>query len=190
MGDIDWASHSKMKRNCKVISRPLMKMRILIFRQKLKMRILIFGGQKSRCACVFINMTCWFFTKIKILIFAKKSTCWLSHLPRVYFGSSIPLSVAMCQPCPRWDPLDILDEIAEKRMHVLEGTKRGRAYRDMQQACENDESLRRPSTPDPHRVQSKRTWELSMFRWREEIRSVKSVQCSRVHWSVQPYIYV
>ena len=95
--------------------------------------------------------------------------------------SSIPLSVAMCQPCPRWDPLDILDEIAEKRMHVLEGTKRGRAYRDMQQACENDESLRRPSTPDPHRVQSKRTWETSMFRWREEIRSVKSVQCSRVH---------
>ena len=171
MGDIDWASHSIFFGKNSATYEDAH----LDFSAKTQDAHLDLWGAKIKMRMYIYQHDMLIFTKIKISIFAKKSTCWLSHLPRVYFGSSIPLSVAMCQPCPRWDPLDILDEIAEKRMHVLEGTKRGRAYRDMQQACENDESLRRPSTPDPHRVQSKRTWETSMFRWREEIRSVNQI---------------
>ena len=39
------------------------------------------------------------------------------------------LPLTMSQPCPNyWDPIGIINEIAEKRIHVVQGSKKGRAY--------------------------------------------------------------
>ena len=87
------------------------------------------------------------------------------------------LPITMSEPRPKyaWDPIGIIAEMEVKRTQVVEVTKNGRAYAAMQEACENNSELVRPKTHDPHRPQSKRSWETLMLQWKEEIRKTQEI---------------